>query len=413
MLLLATSAVSAQVSDPARGDAPLSVSVDCPGYVPGCDVDFFQTEVAFARFVRDPAGADVAVLITQQETGGGGRRYDLFFRGRRGGASGRLDTLTVQTEPGATDDAQRRALLGRLALGVAGFAARTGLADQLSVAYAAPTSAEAAAPASDPWNNWVFRISGQGYFNGQQRTSSSNVNGSFSASRVTERWKVSVRPNGSFNRGTFELSDGTTFVNENASYGVFGLVVRSLSSHASAAIKVGARRSTFQNYDGRLTAGPAVEYNVFPYTESTRRQLRLSAGVEGEAVAYADTTLFGKTSELNLRQEYGVAAVFAQPWGSTNIGVEASHILTRPDKYQIGLNGQVDLRIARGLNLNVFGNASLIRDQINIRGAGATNEEVLTAQRELATGYQYFMGVGLSYTFGSIFNPVVNARFGN
>lgn len=406
MLLLATSAVSAQ-------DAPLSVSVDCPGSVPGCDVDFFQTEVAFARFVRDPAGADVAVLITTQATGGGGQRYDLFFRGRRGAASGRVDTLTVQTEPGATDDAQRRALLGRLALGVAGFAARTSLADQLSVAYAAPAAAAATAPARDPWNNWVFRVSGQGSFNGEQRTSSANTFGSFSASRVTDRWKVSIRPNGSYNRRTFELRDGSTVVNENTSYGAFGRVVRALSPHWSAAMKAGVRRSTFQNYEGRFGGGPAVEYNVFPYTESTRRQLRLSAELEGEGVAYVDTTIFGKTSESNLRQEYGVAAVFAQPWGSTDIGLEASHILTRPDKYRFELNGQVDFRITRGLNVNVFGNASLIRDQINLPRVGATDEEVLTAQRELATGYQYFMGVGLSYTFGSIFNPVVNARFGN
>ena len=407
LLLLAAAAPAARAQD-----APLAVSVDCPGYVPGCDVDFFQTEVPFARFVRDPAGADVAVLITQQETGGGGRRYDLFLRGRRG-AAGRTDTLTVQTEPGATDDALRRALLGRLALGVAGFAARTGLADRLSVAYAAPAAAEAAAPARDPWNNWVFQIRGQGYFNGQQRTSSASTFGSLSASRVTDRWKLSVRPNGSYNRSAFDLNDSTTFVSAQTSVGVFGQIVRALSAHWSAAVQANARRSTFQNYAARVTAGPAVEYNVFPYTESTRRQLRLSAGLEGEAVAYVDTTLFGKTSETNLRQIYGAAAVFAQPWGSANVGLEASHILTRPDKYQLGLNGNLDIRIVRGLTANVFGNVSLIRDQINLPAAGATDEEVLTQQRELATGYQYFMGLGLSYTFGSIFNPVVNARFGN
>ena len=391
-------------------DALLAVSVDCPGYVPGCDVDFFQTEVPFARFVRDPGGADVAVLITQQETGGGGRRYDLLLRGRRS-AEGRTDTLTVRTEPGATGDAQRRALLGRLALGVAGFAARTGLADRLSVAYAAPAAAEAPA-ARDPWNNWVFRINGQGYFNGQQRTSSANTFGSLSASRVTDRWKLTLRPNGSYNRSTFDLDDGTTFVSANGSVGLFGQLVRALSPRWSAAVRANARRSTFQNYAVRVTAGPAAEFNVFPYAESTRRQLRFSAGFEGEAVTYVDTTLFGETSEANLLQTAGVAAVFAQPWGSTDVGLQASHILTRPDKYQLGLNGNVDLRIVRGLTVNVFGNVSLIRDQINLPAAGATDEEVLTQQRELATGYQYFMGLGMSYTFGSIFNPVVNARFG-
>ena len=286
--------------------------------------------------------------------------------------------------------------------------------NRIAVAYTVPTATEAPTTAArDPWNNWVFRVSANGFFNGQQRTSSASTFGSFSASRVTDRWKVQVRPSGSYNRSTFELSDGTTFVNENASYGTYAQVVRALSSHWSAAVEANARRSTFQNYDARLTAGPAVEYNVFDYAEATRRQLRLSAGLQGEYAAYVDTTIFGRTAEPNLRQTYRAAAVFAQPWGSTDVSLEASHILTRPDKYQLGLGGNVDVRILRGLNARLSGNVSFIRDQINLRGAGATNEEVLTAQRELATGYDYFASVGLSYTFGSIFNPVVNARFGS
>jgi hypothetical protein len=39
--------------------------------------------------------------------------------------------------------------------------------------------------------------------------------------------------------------------------------------------------------------------------------------------------------------------------------------------------------------------------------------EVLLRLRELATEYSFDFGVGLSYTFGSIYNNVVNPRFGN
>jgi hypothetical protein len=38
---------------------------------------------------------------------------------------------------------------------------------------------------------------------------------------------------------------------------------------------------------------------------------------------------------------------------------------------------------------------------------------VLTQQRALQTSYQYNAFVGLSYTFGSIFNSVVNPRLDN
>ena len=41
-----------------------------------------------------------------------------------------------------------------------------------------------------------------------------------------------------------------------------------------------------------------------------------------------------------------------------------------------------------------------------------TDEEILLRQRELATSFQYFVSLGVSYTFGSIFSNVVNPRFG-
>lgn len=40
----------------------------------------------------------------------------------------------------------------------------------------------------------------------------------------------------------------------------------------------------------------------------------------------------------------------------------------------------------------------------------ATADEVLTRQRSLATGYRYGGSVGLSFTFGSIYNTIVNPR---
>lgn len=56
---------------------------------------------------------------------------------------------------------------------------------------------------------------------------------------------------------------------------------------------------------------------------------------------------------------------------------------------------------------------SLLRDQMYLAKGGATDGEVLLRRRQLATSYQYFAGAGLSYTFGSIYNSVVNRRFGN
>jgi len=57
-------------------------------------------------------------------------------------------------------------------------------------------------------------------------------------------------------------------------------------------------------------------------------------------------------------------------------------------------------------------NASRIRDQLALPARGATDEEILLRIRRLQTGYEYNLGVSLTYTFGSIFSSVVNPRFG-
>ena len=42
-----------------------------------------------------------------------------------------------------------------------------------------------------------------------------------------------------------------------------------------------------------------------------------------------------------------------------------------------------------------------------------TPEEILLRLRELQSGYEVEAQFGVRYTFGSIFNNVVNPRFGN
>jgi hypothetical protein len=73
----------------------------------------------------------------------------------------------------------------------------------------------------------------------------------------------------------------------------------------------------------------------------------------------------------------------------------------------------VELRLKKGLSLNVGGGGSWIRDQIYLPAGDATTEEILVRQRQLATSYSYSVYFGVSYTFGSIFNNVVNPRFGS
>ncbi|MHB8093780.1 MAG: hypothetical protein ACYDH0_02450, partial [Candidatus Aminicenantales bacterium] len=68
-----------QTIDDLKKSAP-RVFIDCPR----CDINYIRTEIQFVNYVRDRAGADVHVLITQQDTGGGGREYTIAFIGLAG-----------------------------------------------------------------------------------------------------------------------------------------------------------------------------------------------------------------------------------------------------------------------------------------------------------------------------------------
>ena len=71
----------AQVPEAAT-DEPLRLYMDCSGLF--CDPDFFRTEIDFVSHVRDRQDADIQLLVTQQQTGAGGRAHTLTFAGQRG-----------------------------------------------------------------------------------------------------------------------------------------------------------------------------------------------------------------------------------------------------------------------------------------------------------------------------------------
>ena len=101
-----------------------------------------------------------------------------------------------------------------------------------------------------------------------------------------------------------------------------------------------------------------------------------------------------------------------QPWGESGVTMEYRQFLNDTSKYRVVVFGRFDVRLFRGFSFNVRGDASLIRDQIFLARSGITDAEILLKQRQLSTDYEYGLRVGFTYTFGSIYNNVVNSRFG-
>lgn len=127
---------------------------------------------------------------------------------------------------------------------------------------------------------------------------------------------------------------------------------------------------------------------------------------------YNEVTLFERTRETRPRQEFSVTLDQREPWGTLQASVEWSQYLHDLSRNRLEFEAEVSLRLLRGLSLEIEGQASRIRDQLSLPRRGATPEEVLLRVRELQSGHEVALTVGLSYSFGSIFNNVVNPRFG-
>ena len=140
--------------------------------------------------------------------------------------------------------------------------------------------------------------------------------------------------------------------------------------------------------------------------------MRILYAIGPEYYNYIDTTIFEKTSELLFRQELSLAYEVVKKWGNIDVSVDGSTYLHDLSKNSLSLSASVDVRVFKGFSVYTSGTVSLIHDQLYLPKQGASLEEILTQQQALATQYSYFFSVGFSYTFGDIYNNVVNPRFG-
>ena len=161
----------------------------------------------------------------------------------------------------------------------------------------------------------------------------------------------------------------------------------------------------------RINIQPAVEYNIFPYAESSRRQLTLQYRIGSSHVRYDEETVFGVFEETLYEQMLTTSLRLQQPWGSSSLAITLSNFLDDVGKNRLTVFGNANIRIVRGLSLSFFANVSRVRDQVFLPRRGASDEEVLLRQRDLQTDFNYALNVNLRFTFGSIFNNIVNPRF--
>jgi len=411
LLCLLTVCVPAAAQTPdrlPRQAERLRVFIDDCGF--GCFEDYLRDEITFVDFVRQAQDADVHLLSTSTDTGGGGRELVLRFVGR-GRFAGHDEELRVVTLAGDTENMRRAQVRRTVEVGLLAFMAREGIPAGVAVSVEAERS-EAEEPVEDPWNAWLFSIRTSADYQAEESAKDRSIDINLGADRITEAWKLTFGASLDYSTEEFNLDEDEPLKAVRKERDADWFIARSLGPHWSAGFDGRVESSTFGNTKFSYDMAPAIEYSVFPYEEYATRQLRLQYAVGVRHAEYNEITLYGKLGETHPVHEASITLDQRQPWGSLEARLEFSQYLHDLKFYRLEVSGDLSFRIIRGLSLTLEGRASRVRDQLSLPRRGATDEEVLLRLRELQSSYELEIDIGFTYSFGSLFNNVVNPRFG-
>lgn len=378
-----------------------------------CDLNFIKEQIPIVNYVNDRNDADINILFTSERTGAGGYERTAIFFGQKM-FEGKNDTLMFSSLPNESENITRDKTVEILKLGLVNYLSKSQIADKIQISFKAPEQVKV--KEEDPWDFWVFKLSLNGYLNGEEKYDYLNLYGNVSASRVTEFTKFYTSFSGSYNENNYEVDFGNGLENIKSlsrSYNFYAHNYFAIDEHWSWGISTNLNKSTYYNIDFSCRLSPEIEYNFYPYSVSNERQLRLDYKISPTYNNYNTETIFFKMDEVLFSQQLSATLALIEQWGSTSISISGSNYFHDMSKYNINIYGDISWQLFRGFSLNLYGQYSKIRDQISLPKGNATLEEVLLQRRQLETGYQFWGSFGISYSFGSIYNNIVNPRFGN
>ena len=372
-----------------------------------CDDDFIKQNTLVFDYVRDRTLSDIEVFVFEISNAGGGRKYSFEYKGKN--AFQNMDNeISTNIPTNLTFVEAREKLLKTYKLGMVYFLQNTSFQNQLEVNFYDDKN-KPEELSLDQWKNWVFEVSGSFNLENEKSIKEEEYNLGLEVDRVTEMWRI--RSDFGMRRSVkFFSGDEESYNSERKRTFFSGSIVKSLSNHFSTGVFGYYLNDTFRNYRSFVNFSPALEYNFIPYSEVLTREITLAYKIGYNFYEYFEKTIYGFLNQEMFNQSLTLNLRYREKWGSIYSYLVASQFLDQPDQNRLTLNNNINLRIVRGLSLRISGNFQLIRDQINLPQGEASIEDLLLRQRQISTNFQNRISLGLSYTFGSIFNNIVNTR---
>jgi hypothetical protein len=390
----------------------LRIYLDC-AY---CDIEYFKTNFTDIDYVIERKDADVYVLVTGLQTGSGGMEYQMMLKGQ-GRFKTHLDTLAFNTPADATDEVVRSTILKYTKLALVPYLLKSPVRSKMELMLDQDIGIVEMIKEDDPWRNWMFLVDARGSYASQKTGNSLSLSGGLYISKVNEKVKFESSNSFSFNEGEQRLyddaGDSLLFYNFQSlkDYSSTNIFVRSLGNHAGIGGMAAFEKSDFRNIDRQFAVGPAFEYNVYSYEDATQKQFRFLYSIIYEHTDYLQETMNGKLHDYLFSQKLQAKYMYIGSWGEVNINAFGTNYLNDWRLFSAGVNGTTRIYLGKGLSFDISCGYSIIQNQINVIDP-EDPFDIYTDEIELQTDYSFYMMGGISFRFGSIFNNVVNPRFG-
>ena len=370
-----------------------------------CDDDYLKQNTLFFDYVRDMDLADIEVFVFEITNASGGRNFSFNFKGKN---KFNKEYVISKTIPQNTSfNKSRKSLLDTYKLGMASFLSNTDYQSQVEVNFNNNLFPENLT--KDKWKNWVFEVYGSFNFENEKSINEEEYNFGFDIDRVTNNWRF--RSDFEIDRSIRFFSGGEqNYSSERESFYFSASLVKSISNHFSTGIFSSYTQDTYRNYKSSYNISPAIEYNFIPYNEVLTREVTLAYKLGYNLFHYIDETIYGFEDQKMFNHSLTLNLRFREKWGSIYSYLVASQFLDLPEQNRLTINNNLNIRIIRGLSVRISAYFRFIRDQINLPKGAASVEDLLLRQRQISTNFQNRISMGLSYTFGSIFNNIVNQR---
>ncbi len=373
------------------------------------DFDYIRRNVRFVDFVNAPKGSDVHVIVTRNRTGGGGINYILNFYTKQLSQIGDI-TLNCISSPGDTDDVVRACMTRTLKLGLMPYVNETRDGDTVDILYTKNEErSDTTSTMEDPWNQWVFRIDANGWFNLEESIKKLNYSFNVRADKVSEQYKIRVSY---YMRDKIEEieNDGEWLTSNNKHKSGNAESVYSLSESWSAGVFLSYFQSTYWNTRYSYDFKPAIEYNFFPWDISDKKRFTVSYFAGLEMKDYYETTIFDKNAENLWEQNLKINFEVIQPWGEIETRLEGSTYFHDLSKNSVTFSSDLSIRIIQGLSVNFNFGAQNVHNQLYLPAEEVSLEDVLLGNKKLPSTFQLWGGMGIRIQFGSLYNNVVNNR---